>query len=72
MKTAFDFHSRLVTSGENLAQPVHFLPGGRVINTPEAGVFTTELTYLPIFSGVLSFNAEKLTMAQPLLRGELR
>jgi len=72
MKTAFDFHSRLDLGGQNLTQPVQFLPGGRVKNGLDGGVFTTELTHLPLFSGVLSFYAEKLTMAQPLLKGDLR
>jgi hypothetical protein len=72
MKKAFDFHSRLVMSGENLSQPVQFLPGGRLKTGLDRGIFTMELTHLPIFTGVLSFYAEKSTMAQPLLKGELR
>ena len=72
MKTAFDFQSRRVTSGENLTQPVQFLPGGRAKTGLNGGVFTAELMHLPVFTGVLSFYAEKLTMAQPLLKGELR
>jgi len=72
MKTAFDFQSRRATGGENLTQPEHFLPGGRAKTGLSGGVFTTELTHLPVFKGVLSFYAEKLTMAQPLLKGELR
>ncbi|HEV2692283.1 MAG TPA: hypothetical protein VG347_05250 [Verrucomicrobiae bacterium] len=72
MKTAFDFQSRRVTGAVNLSQPVQFLPGGRAQNGLNAGVFTAELMHLPLFMGVSSFYAEKLTMAQPLLKGELR
>lgn len=72
MKTAFNFHSRLVTGGENLPQTMQFLPGGRANTASDGGVFTTELTHLPIFTGVLSFYPEKSTMAQPLLKGELQ
>ena len=72
MKTAFDFQSRRATGGEKLTQSVQFLPGGRAKTGLNGGVFTAELMHLPIFSGVLSFYAEKLTMAQPLLKGELR
>jgi len=72
MKTAFNFHSRLDLGGQNLTQPVQFLPGGRMKTGLDGGLFTTELTHLPILTGVLSFYAEKSTMAQPLLKGELR
>jgi len=72
MKTAFNFHSRLAFSGENLSQPAHFLPGNRTKTASNGGLFVDGLTHLPIFSGVFHFYSENPTMAQPLLKGELR
>ncbi len=72
MKTAFNFHSRLTNSGENLTQPVQFLPGGRSHPGLNEGIFTSEMTHLPVFLGISRIYAENLTMAQPLLKGELR
>jgi hypothetical protein len=76
MKTAFDFHSRLAVSRENLTRPAalsaHFLPGSRAKTPGPGGSFTAGLTHLPQFAGVFNFYSETTTMAQPLLKGELR
>jgi len=76
LKTSFDFHYCLAANGENLTQPAglpaHFLPGGRPQTALKDGLFMPVLTHLPVFAGVSSFYAENTTMAQPLLKGELR
>jgi len=76
MKTAFDFHSQLALCGENLTQPAdlstHFLPGSRTKTAGQGGLFTPGLSHLPVFAGVFNFFSETTTMAQPLLKGELR
>lgn len=72
MKSTFDFHSRLGHSGEILTRPAHFLPGLGDTEAAEPITFALKMTHLPIFQGFYRFRAENLTMAQPLLRGELR
>jgi hypothetical protein len=72
MKTAFEFRSRLATGGEILTQPANFLPGDAPPPPARDGLFLPELGHLSGFSGVLRFHAENFSVAQPLLKGDLR
>ena len=71
-RTHFHFRSQLASGGEILAQQATFLP----VQTagPRAGeeIYTSELLDLAGFLPILNFNRKNLTVAQPLLKEELR
>jgi len=72
MKNTFQFRPHLMMTGEILPCATNFLPGEPArAGLPEA-LFLTELNHLPAFGGIFHFQTENLTMAQPLLKGDLR
>ena len=72
MKTIFHFRSRLQTCGEILAHPVTFLPvePSRPLRTGK--VYAQEMQHLAAFLPVFNFKRKNLTVAQPLLKEDLR
>ena len=72
MKNAFQFRTHLVMTGEILPCSTNFLPGIPAKTGVRGGLFLPELNHLPVFGGVFQFHTENMTMAQPLLKGELR
>jgi hypothetical protein len=72
VKTTIPFRSRLEFGGEILARSATFLPV-QPARLPAAGeIFTPEMQHLAGFLPVLNFKQEKFTVAQPLLKGDLR
>jgi hypothetical protein len=72
MKTLFQFRSQLQTRGEILAHPVAFLPVERA-RPPQTGeLYTREMQHLAGFLPVFNFKRKNLTVAQPLLKEDLR
>jgi len=72
MKTPFQFRSQLQTCGEILAHPVAFLPvePARPLQTREPDM--QEMRHLAGFLPVFNFKRKNLTVAQPLLKEDLR
>jgi hypothetical protein len=72
MKTALQFRSRLAFGGEILAQSVTFLPVEPARRADDGEIYTPEMQHLAGFLPVFNFNRKNLTVAQPLLKEELR
>jgi len=72
MKTALEFRSRLAFGGEILAQSATFLPGEPSRLPADGEIYTPEMRHLCGFLPVWNFNRKNLTVAQPLLKGDLR
>jgi hypothetical protein len=72
MKTAFDFQSSRVTGGEKMALNTQILPGTIEFRAEKAGFLPNRLADGRSFSTTYNICAEKLTMAQPLLGGQMR
>lgn len=72
MKSALQFRSRLAFGREILAQSVTFLPVEPARSSAEGRLYTSEMQHLAGFLPVLNFNRKNLTVAQPLLKEELR
>ena len=72
MKAAFDFQSRQWHCGENLTRLANFLPSAGRELPGRKNFLVAGLNYFRGFAGVFRNHAENLTMAQPLLKGELR
>ena len=72
MKSPFQFRSQLQTCGEILAHPAAFLPV-EPARPPQAGeIYTQEMRHLAGFLPVFNFKRKNLTVAQPLLKEDLR
>lgn len=72
MKTGFDLQTRQGTNGEFLPMPQQFLPGGRRENSSVKILFKWETAITKAFHGFFRRVAEILSVAQPLLKGELQ
>lgn len=72
MNTSFQFRSRLASGGEILAQQATFLPVQTGCTPAREQIYASELEYLAGFLPVFNFNGKKFTVAQPLLKEELR
>ena len=72
MKTTFHFRSQLQTSGEILAHPAAFLPVDPVHPSHAGKIYTQEMQHLAGFLPVFNFKRKNLTVAQPLLKEDLR
>jgi hypothetical protein len=74
VKTAvqFQFRSRLAFGGEILAQSATFLPVAPARPAAAGEICTSEMRHLAGFLPVLNFNRKNLTVAQPLLKEDLR
>lgn len=71
-RTHFQFRSQLAGGGEILAQQATFLPVQTIRPGTEEAVFVSELGDLASFLPIFNFNRKNLTVAQPLLKEELR
>ena len=72
MKSAVQFRSRLAFGGEILAQSATFLPVAPARAAAEPAIYTSEMQHFAGFLPVLNFNQKNLTVAQPLLKEDLR
>jgi hypothetical protein len=72
MKNPFHFRSRLQTCGEILAQHVAFLPVDPAHPSHAGEIYTQEMRHLAGFLPVFNFKRKNLTVAQPLLKEDLR
>jgi hypothetical protein len=72
MKTALQFRSRLAFGGEILAQQVPFLPVESAGSSAREAIYASEMQHLAGFLPVFNINRKNLTVAQPLLKEELR
>ena len=72
MRTAIQFRSRLAFGGEILAHHATFLPVEASKPSASEEIYTSEVQHLAGFLPVFNFNRKNLTVAQPLLKEELR
>jgi hypothetical protein len=72
MRTALQFRSRLAFGGEILAQPATFLPVSLAAADDDTAIYTSEMRHSAGFLPVFNFNRKKMTLAQPLLKEDLR
>jgi hypothetical protein len=72
MKTLFQFRSRLQTRGEILAHPAAFLPVEPIRPAQTGKIYTQEMQHLAGFLPVFNFKRKNLSVAQPLLKEDLR
>ena len=72
MKTPFQFRTQLQTCGEILAQQVTFLPVEPAHPSQTGKIYTQEMQHLAGFLPVFNFKRKNLTVAQPLLKEDLR
>jgi len=71
-RTPFQFRSQLTRGGEILAQQATFLPVPTTRPEVKEAVLASQRGDLASFLPVFNFNRKNLTMAQPLLKEELR
>jgi hypothetical protein len=72
MKNTLPFLSRLACGRENLTQHLPFLPVGPAPAAADGGIYRPDMPAGAGFSPAFSFNRENLTLAQPLLKEDLR
>jgi hypothetical protein len=71
MKKSCQFHSRLASGGEILAQSATFLPVEPARPAPDGHIYQPEMQHFAGFLPVFNFNRKNLTVARPLLNGGL-
>ena len=71
-RTHFHFRSRLASGGEILAQQATFLPVQTAGTHAGEEIYTSEFVHLAGFLPIFNFNGKNFTVAQPLLKEELR
>jgi len=72
MRTALQFRSRLAFGGEILTQQVTFLPTSTGRRNTEEELYAPEVQHLAGFLPIFNFNGKNLTVAQPLLKENVR
>ena len=72
MKTAIQFRSRLAFGGEILTQHATFLPVEDIQTSAGGAIYASEMRHLAGFLPIFNIKGKNLTVAQPLLKEELR